>query len=379
MKRRDFLAAAPALVSLRASAADSPGVSRTEILLGQTADFSASRSVITKAYAGGAQLHLERVNKQGGIFGRKLRLAQLDDAYDVSKALENARRLVEGDQVFALMHSVGTGITERLIPYVEAQSVPHIHPVTGADSVRSPLLPSRQTFFLRASYRREVEKIVLQLKTLGITSVALVHEDEPFGQGIRALVQDAAQAHGLKLATTGVLPFNKPAEVAAAVAAVASAKPTAVIMGSAGPSVENFITAYYKQGGRAQYYCLSVSNVERLHKALGRLSEGIVVSQVMPAVQTSNLPVVRDYRRAVGAVDANPGSFGLEGFVSALIITDALMAAGATPTRERFIAALERPAVTQVGGFPLNYSGDARSGSPFVELAMIGSNGRLLQ
>ncbi|MBI2770647.1 MAG: ABC transporter substrate-binding protein [Burkholderiales bacterium] len=379
MKRRQFLVAGSGLVASHAFSAETPGVNRGEILLGQTADFSASRSVITKAYAEGAHLYFDRLNKQGGIYGRKLRLLQLDDAYQAGKAMDNARKLVEGEQVFALMHSVGTAIVEKLIPYVEAQAVPHLHPLTGADQVRAPQLPSRQTFFLRASYRREVEKMVLQVKTLGISSIALVHEDEPFGQGIRALVQEAVQAHGLKLAATGVLPFNKPAEVARAVAAVARAQPTAVIMGSAGPSVENFMAAYHRQGGRAQYYCLSVSNVERLFKALGRQSEGIVVSQVMPAAQASNLPVARDYRQAAAAEDASPGSFGLEGFVSARIIADALQAAGPGLTRERFITALERPAVTQVGGFPLSYRGDVRSGSPFVELAMIGSGGRLLQ
>jgi len=380
MKRRTLLAALPAL-ALPAHAqtpAALPGLSAREIVLGQTADLSASRSAITRAYSGGARLHFDEVNRQGGIHGRQLRVVQLDDAYQTARARDNARQLVE-QPVFALVHSVGTAIAGELIPYLEAQGVPHVHPLTGGDEVRTPALPSRHTFFLRASYRREVGRIVTQLRTLGISRIALVHEDEPFGHGIRTQVHGAMQAAGLSLAATGLMPFNQPTEVQAAAQAVYRARPDAVIVGSAGPSVENFIAATHRLGLRTTYYCLSVSNVERLHKALGPLSEGIVVTQVMPSVRTSTLPVVRDYRRATAGPGGAPSGFGLEGFISARLITQALQAAGPRLTRARFLAMLEQPASAQLGGFPVGFPPATRNGSPFVELAMIGTQGRLLQ
>ena len=66
-------------------------------------------------------------------------------------------------------------------------------------------------------------------------------------------------------------------------------------------------------GLRTTYYCLSVSNVERLHKALGPLSEGVVVTQVMPSVRTSTMPVVRDYRRAAAGPDFSLPAIGCAG------------------------------------------------------------------
>ncbi len=380
MKRRSLLATLPAL-ALPAHAqtpAAEPGVSAREIVLGQTADLSASRSVITRAYSGGAQLHFDEVNRLGGIHGRQLRVVQLDDAYQTARALDNARQLV-ARPVFALVHSVGTAIAGGLIPYLETQGVPHVHPLTGGDEVRAPALPSRQTFFLRASYRREVSRIVTQLRTLGISRIALAHEDEPFGHGIRLQVDDAMQAAGLSLVATGLMPFNQPTAVQAAAQTVYRARPDAVIVGSAGPSVENFIAATHRLGLRTTYYCLSVSNVERLHKALGPLSEGVVVTQVMPSVRTSTMPVVRDYRRASAGPDSTPSGFGLEGFISARLITQALQAAGPLLTRARFIAMLEQPPSAQLGGFPVGHTPATRNGSPFVELAMIGRQGRLVQ
>lgn len=380
MKRRLFSTAAVSALALpalpvRTQTAPDPGPG--EILLGQTADLSASRSAITRAYSDGARLHFEQVNRLGGIHGRRIRVVQVDDAYQADRAMTNAAMLIDRQQVFALIHAVGTGIAEKLVPFVEQQGVPLVHPVTGADQVRAPALVTRQTFFLRASYGREIQKIATQLKTVGINNIALVHEDEPFGLGIRAQTLTIMSHHGLKLSAIGVLPFNRPDEVAKAVAEVTQAQPTAVIMGSAGPAVEKFIAAGHEGGLRTQYHCLSVSNVDRLYKALGRLSEGIVVCQVMPAVRTSNLPVVRDYRRATAAMDAAPSSFGLEGYISARVIVEALRGAGPQLTRSRFLGAMESPAASQVGGFPVSYQGQARNGSPFVELGMVSSNGHL--
>lgn len=384
MKRRNLIGAVAALplIPLRGHAqpAVTPGVSPKEILFGQTADLSASRAAITKAYAEGAALHFAEVNAKGGLFGRKIRVTQLDDAYKVPQAEQNARELVEKQRVFGLIHTVGTAITDKLLPYVDEYGVPHVHPLTGADQVRPPLRTSPNTFFLRASYGREVDRIVEQLHTLGIRRIALVHEDEPFGQGIRGNVEISMKQRGNALAAVGVMPFNQAsaAAVAPAVAIVAKATPQAVIVGSAGPSVEHFIRGYRESGARAQFYCLSVSNVERLYKALDNLSQGIIVTQVMPAVRTSTLPVVRDYRRAVEAVKGSPTGFGLEGYISGRLIAEALRAAGPNPSRARFIAALESPAVTQVGGFPVRYRNEPREGSPFVEMAIIGGQGKLV-
>jgi ABC-type branched-subunit amino acid transport system substrate-binding protein len=162
------------------------------------------------------------------------------------------------------------------------------------------------------------------------------------------------------------------------VTTVLKAAPQAVIVGSAGPSVEHFIRGYREGGARSQIYCLSVSNVERLYKSLQDLSQGLIVTQVMPPVQTSPMPVVRDYRQAVAAAKGTATSLGLEGYISGRLIVEALRTAGPNLTRARFIAALENTAVTQIGGFPVRYRSEPREGSSFVEMAIIGRQGKLV-
>jgi branched-chain amino acid transport system substrate-binding protein len=387
MKRRKLLTAAAAASVLapcagwaaeRRSDSVAPGA---EIRLGQTADLSASRAIITKAYSQGASIWFEAVNRRGGVNGRKIRVVQMDDAYQVDRALENAGTLIDREGVFALVHSVGTGITDKLIPLLDDRGVPHIHPLTGADQVRPPARPSAQTFFLRASYGREVERIVGQLQTLGIRRVALVHEDEPFGNVVRDAVRSSMARTGNTPVSVGVIPFNATAaeQVAPAVRAAAAGAPQAVIVGSAGPSVEQFVKLYHETGAKAQFYCLSVSNVERLYKAVAELSQGVIVTQVMPDVQSSNMQVVREYRAATHSAGATPSGFSLEGYISARMITAGLQAAGGALTRARFLRAMEASLSPQIGGFPVRYKENAREGSPFVELAMIGPGGKLVR
>lgn len=376
MNRRQLLAWVPALGLCPLAEAAAP-IGPDDIVLGQSADFSASRASVSRLYAEGTALYLDEVNAAGGIGGRRVRVLQLDDGYEVARAEQNVRALAGEHKAFALVHLVGTAITGKVLPFAAESGIPLVHPLTGADELRPPARVVREAFFLRASYGREIERIVGQLRTLGIANIGLVHEDETFGHGIRDAVHAAMKAQGLAAPATAVLPPNQTSEggVAAAVEALRKVAPSAVIVGSAGTVVERFVQAYHQAGGRTQWYCLSVANVDRLANALGPLATGIVVAQVMPDARSSNLPVARDYRDAVARRGGTATGFGLEGYISARIIVQALREAGAPLARPRFIAALERQ--EKVGGFPIRYQ-DPRQGSPYVQLAMIGGAGKLV-
>lgn len=366
------------VLTMNMASAQGNGLSAKEIVFGQSADFSSSRAVISKAYAEGAKLHFDEVNAAGGVFGRKIRIEQLDDKYQTPTALENAKKLVEEKKVFGLIHGVGTAIAEATLPYVEAQGIPYIHPLTGADHLRQPPHQGQATFYLRATYGAEVNRILGQLRTIGITRVALVYEDEPFGQGIRKLTDQAAAKNGMALSAYGILPFNRPDAVDEAVQTISRVTPQAVIVGNAGPSVGNFLRRYMDSGAKTQFYGLSVSNVQQIYKVLGPDSKNVIVAQVMPSVDSSTMPVVQDYRKAVkkaGAASVN--GFGLEGYISARVIVDGLRKAGRDLTRQKFIGALEGMGVTNVGGFPLRYARADHAGSQWVGIAIINDQGKL--
>ena len=109
-----------------------PGVSDTEIKIGQTMPYSGPLS----AYGaiGRAELaYFAKINAEGGINGRKVTLISLDDGYNPAKTVEHVRRLVEQEQVLLLFGSVGTAPNMAIRRYVNSHSVPHLF-VAGGDS-----------------------------------------------------------------------------------------------------------------------------------------------------------------------------------------------------------------------------------------------------
>ncbi|MGP8120497.1 MAG: ABC transporter substrate-binding protein [Xanthobacteraceae bacterium] len=138
------LATATALaVALSASSAyaqkkyDS-GATDTEIKIGQTVPFSGPAS----AYAGIGKTqaaYLNMINQQGGINGRKLNLIQYDDAYSPPKAVEQVRKLVEGDEVLFTFQIIGTPSNAAVQKYLNTKKVPQLLAATGASRFTDPV------------------------------------------------------------------------------------------------------------------------------------------------------------------------------------------------------------------------------------------------
>jgi branched-chain amino acid transport system substrate-binding protein len=114
-----------------ATAADTPGVTATEIKIGNTNPYSGPASAYgTIGKALGA--YFKKVNDEGGINGRKINYISYDDAYSPPKTVEMVRKLVEQDQVALLFQTLGTPTNTAIHKYMNQQKVPHIFVATGA-------------------------------------------------------------------------------------------------------------------------------------------------------------------------------------------------------------------------------------------------------
>src|SRR5687768_18453129 len=118
------LALAPAAV------AQTPGVTATEIKLGNTNPYSGPASAYgTIGKAIGA--YFKKVNEEGGINGRKVNYITLDDGYSPPKAVEMVRQLVEQEQVALLFQTLGTPPNSAIHKYMNQMKVPHLFVATG--------------------------------------------------------------------------------------------------------------------------------------------------------------------------------------------------------------------------------------------------------
>jgi branched-chain amino acid transport system substrate-binding protein len=119
-----------------AQAAD-PGVTDSEIKLGQTMPYSGPASGY--AITGRVEVaYYDMINAKGGVNGRKIKFISLDDAYSPSKTVEQTRKLVEQEEVFAMAGSLGTPTNSAVQRYLNNKKVPQVFISTGASKWNNP-------------------------------------------------------------------------------------------------------------------------------------------------------------------------------------------------------------------------------------------------
>src|SRR6202040_3600442 len=130
ISRRTFLQSSAAATAFAASASSAradniPGVTDTEIKIGQTMPYSGPASAY--GVIGKADLaYFKMINEQGGVNGRKINLISLDDGYSPPKTVEQTRRLVEQEQVAFLFNSLGTPTNTATRSYLNDNKIPQL-------------------------------------------------------------------------------------------------------------------------------------------------------------------------------------------------------------------------------------------------------------
>ena len=135
-----FTAFAAAAISANAEDAQKkydPGASDTEIRIGNIMPYSGPASaygVIGKVEAA----YFNKINAEGGINGRKINFISYDDGFSPPKAVEQARKLVESDEVLLIFQSLGTQSNSAIQKYMNAKKVPQLFVATGATKWGDP-------------------------------------------------------------------------------------------------------------------------------------------------------------------------------------------------------------------------------------------------
>ncbi len=310
------------------------------------------------------------------MHGRKIVYTTLDDGFDVKRAVENTRQLIDEQGVFIIYNSTGTAQTGAILPLAEASRTIIFGPVTGATAFRQKVNP--YLFHVRASYADEARRIVSHLVDTGISRVTVVYQDDGLGKTLLAELQQAAAAAKIKLDAEVKIDPKAP-DYAAAAAAAERAQPQAVLLGIAGGTLSNFIQATLKTSIRPSFYGFSVANVDLIRRDLQDNARGIVLAQIMPPLRNTTIPVVAEYHRLLKEKNpsAAPSAFQLEGFVHAKLLVEGLRRAGRNLNTAAFIKAMEEAGEISFGRFAARYSPTSHNGSSYVELAIIDNAGQL--
>src|SRR6476661_785084 len=364
-----------AFIAVLPAARAEDGVSTDKILLGQAAALTGPAAALGQGMKIGLEAAFAEVNKAGGVKGRKLELKSVDDGYEPTRSIGVVKKLLEEDKVFAIVGTVGTPTAAAIQPIATNAGVPMIGAFSGVEFLREPYKPLVMN--VRASYYQETEAMVEHLtKDLGASRIAIMYQDDAFGQAGLAGVRKALEKRQMQLAGEGTFERNTVA-VKAALLAVKKAEPQAVIMISPYKPAAEFIKLARQIRFDPTFVNISFVGSDALAKELGPIGTGVVITQVVPFPKDTAIPVVGRYQASLkaSAPDAQPGFVSLEGYLVGRAIIAALEKVNGGPTRKSLVEAVQKAGTFDLGGFKLAYSDSNNRGSDDGFLTVIQADG----
>jgi len=359
---------------LAAGSAHAQGVTKTTILIGQSGPLSGANKEFGEDIRDGALAYFSTVNAAGGINRRKLELITIDDANDAQRSGENGRVLIEEKGVLAVFGYASATLSIPALPHVEKHRVPFVAPFTGAESMRKfhPYV-----YNMRASYADELEKIVDFYASTGIKRFSVLHYDDAVGKENLGAVETALIKRGLKPVSISSVKRNQ-LELGDAVSGMIKSTPDVVITTTLYRTTADFVKQAKSAGSGAQFASTSFVGASALATELGPQGAGMVVAQVVPPSSRS-FPIVREYQAAVEKQLGNKdfSSISLESYIAAKVLVEGIRRAGANPTRESLLKALDSIRNFDVGGYIVDFSPSNHNGSKFVELTAINREGKI--
>lgn len=142
------------------------------------------------------RMEVEKINAAGGINGEKINLIIYDDGGDANKAKTFATRLVEDDEVVAVIGGTTTGPTMAMIPVFEDAEIPFIS-LAGAVEIVEPVNP--WVFKTPHTDRMACEKIFTDMQAQGITRIGMISGTDGFGASMQAQCKEVAGKHGIEI------------------------------------------------------------------------------------------------------------------------------------------------------------------------------------
>ncbi|MBO4221699.1 ABC transporter substrate-binding protein [Bradyrhizobium neotropicale] len=335
-----LLAATPAY----AQKAYSPGVSDTEIKLGQSTPLSGPASAFGAGAGRAVVGYFEMLNAQGGINGRKISFTQLDNAYSAPKAVEQSRKLIEDVGVLAEVGTIGTAPNVAIQKYLNSKQVPQLFITAGGRRFNDPkafpwtvpLYPDFET------EGRVVAKYIAKAKP--DAKIGVLYQNDDYGKdylkGLRAgLGERAAQ-----IVTAVSYELADPTIDSQIVQLKAAGIDTLIEQSSSKAAAQSIRKVYELKWRPLHVIGGSTASVETILKPAGlEASKGLVTTQFLkqpgdPAwVDDEEVKAYKSFLKKY-APSANPDDYSvLVAYMNVHAVTLALKKCGDQLTRDNLI------------------------------------------
>ena len=357
------------------------------LTFGMVAPFSGPSRSLGREMKIGIESAFDQANALGGIHGIKFKLAVADDGYQPSRTADAMNQLIDGQKVFGFIGNVGTPTAAVALPIALKAHKLFFGAFTGAALLRNDP-PDRFVFNYRASYGEEMAATVtylLQVRRLKPNQIAVFAQDDGYGDAGYAGVARAFRAlPGNPLPPPRLNYKRNTIDVEPAIKQLLAlhGRIKAVIMVATYRAAARFIGRTKDRFPKMIYtnisFVGSTSLAEELMLLGGKYADGVIVTQVVPAVDAYSTLILK-YKAAISTYFPGeaPDYVSLEGYIDAQLLLHAIEIDPKPITTDSIVTTLESLHNYDMGlGAPLSFSLDNHQASHKVWGTQIDSQGK---
>ena len=319
------------------------GITDTEVIFGTHTDLTGPIALYGVESVNGVNMRFDEINAGGGVHGRTLRLIAEDTQYQVPDSLRAANKLINRDQIFAMLIALGTPNNNAVMPLQFEVGIPNLFPLTGSIQMGEPFHPLKWT--ARGIYYYEMRTAIRHfVGTVGLQRPCIVYIDNDYGQEIYDGAFDQAEEMGVEIVATSSHRSTE-SEFTATVLKLREANCDLVILGTV---VRDTILLFETVRKMAWEGVTFVGNNAAAGQPVANIesgsSEGYYafshMSQIYPEIET-NQDRLDWYNRYMELYGAAPDVPAMEAYRNSDLIGLVLDRVGRDLTRAKFLTELE--------------------------------------
>jgi branched-chain amino acid transport system substrate-binding protein len=340
------------------------------LILTQIADFTGRGKATASPISEGALACIAESNAKGKL---QTKLVTMDDAFKPEETGRLAKEAVRNGTT-AFIASLGSANALALADVADAENIPVIGAIAGATSVRAAQRPS--LFFIRASLRQEGVQAVKHLAATGLRRIGVLHTADGFGkdglESVRAALTD------LGLAPPVAASYDPAVAKDSGTAVDVLKGADAVIVFGSSKVLYDFVTRMRRESPNVVLVAASAANMSDLVKEVGvKVARGVryMRSMPMPSERTVLGRTFRETWKKYGRGDVGP--LQLEGCLAARIAIRAALSTGPKMSPGKLLRYLKTSPPQSFGEFVLDFRRPGNEGSLWVDIAVVGADGKL--
>ena len=369
-RRRIIAAGGAALLGSAIPAQSQPGRAAAPLAIAQIVDVSALQQDVSKDFLIGSRAAWQDINAKGGVRGRQVQHLAIE-VDGTLPSLQAAIASVKGNpSCVCLSGTAGDPVATQLVGLMRQDNLALAHVAPWLQN--SSLEVDDRTFPIFAARQEQIGHALKSLATMGVQDLGAVYAS--FGE--YAMYQQDLEriAAELKLKLQS---FRADGELVRLGQRLGQATPAILLFVGGTPELVQFTQGLDKQARQRYVVALADVNLQTMMQMGAARSTPVIATQAVPMVNAS-LPIVRAYREALSRLfDEPPTPLSLAGFIAARYTFEVLHDIDSPVTRASVLAAFQRRATLDVGGFRVAFDPRRRAGA-FVTQSMLTTDGRVV-